>query len=159
MDAADELTSLADALADRALRRAGTAATIGGFLLGALALIFLVLAQGRLDETSLPQVLLLGTGQLAGLVLGVRCQLSARALSGERGTGQGRALAAAGLLRRGLLVTGLVAGVVAGWSLLTLRPFTAAALSVAIGSALLSQFVVLLLAQRRGLLRAGPRPR
>lgn len=158
MDAADELTSLADALADRALRRAGTAATVGGFLLGALALVFLVLAQGRLDESSLPQVFILGTGQVAGLVLGAHCQLSARALAAERGAGQQRSLAAAAVVRRTLVTVLLVAGTVAVWSLVTMRPFTAAALSVAIGLALLSQFVVLMVVQRRGLLRAGPRP-
>lgn len=158
MDERTELTALADALADRALRRAGSAATIGGFALGALALVFLMLAEGRVDATSLPQVFILGAGQVAGLVLGLRCQLAARQLAADPGSGQDRAAAAADLLRRGLLTVTLVAAAVAVWALVVLRPFTSAALSVAIGSALLAQFMILMHLQRRALLRAGPRP-
>ena len=153
----DELTALADALADRALRRAGAAATAGGFALGALALVFLLLAGGRMDATSLPQVFILGTGQVAGLVLGTGCQLSARGLAADPGSGQGRASDGARLLRRGMLATALVAAVAAAWALVMLRPLTVSALSVAIGSALLAQFLILLHLQRRALLRAGPR--
>lgn len=154
MDERGERTALADALADRALRRAGTATTLGGFALGALALIFLLLADGRADVGSLPQVFILGTGQVAGLVLGLRCQLAARRLTTDLGSGQLRALTAATLVRRGMVTTALVAGAVALWSLAMLRPFLAAALSVATGSALLAQFMILLHLQRRALLRA-----
>lgn len=159
MDEHDGPVALADALADRALRRAGAATTVGGFVLGALALIFLLLAEGRVDAGSLPQVFILGTGQVTGLVLGLRCQLAARRLRSEPGAGPSRARTAAGVVRRGMVTMALVAGAVALWSLVVLRPFTAAALSVAIGSALVAQFMILVHLQRRALLRAGARSR
>ena len=154
---ASEDLDLADALAERALGRATSAAAVAGLAMGTLALLFLVMAGGRLDARSLPPLLVLGIGQLAGLVAAAGGVTRLRAVRSVAGTGPGHAAGAAGLLRRLLVGTAVLAAVVAAASVVALRPVVTAAFSALLALALLAQFLIVIFVQRRALLRASVR--
>lgn len=148
---------LADALAERALGRATATAALAGLLMGTLALLFLVMAGGTLDARSIPPVLVLGIGQLTGLVAAGAGVTRLRAVRFEPGTGPGQAAGAADLLRRLVVGTSVAAASVGVGCTLTLRPFATAAFSAVLAFALLTQFLLVLFVQRRVLLRASVR--
>ncbi len=150
---------LADAVAARALQRSANGAAVSAIALGVLATAFLVLAQGRLGPQSLPQVAILGLGQVVGLALALRCALRARALSrtDRRGSGPSEAESAARDARRTVLGLTVSTAAIAGCLLVTLRPFALTALSVVLSVAVLAQLVVVLTTLRRRLLRAARR--
>jgi hypothetical protein len=159
---------LADALADRALGRIVSALAVGALALAVMALLFVLLADGALDERSLPQVLVLGAGWLVGTVAAVaisRLLMSLRSSvrAGRRGLGPQFAAAAVRWADRvvvGVPVLGALAAAVSVW--LTTRsaptrPVATAVLSAAVGLAVVSQLAVLAAVQRVGLRRAAQR--
>ena len=154
--ASDDL-DLADALAERALGRATSAAAVAGLAMGTLALLFLVMAGGTLDARSIPPMLVLAIGQLAGLVAAGAGVTRLRAVRSQPGTGPGHAAGAAVVLRRVLVGTSLLALAIAIVSVIVLRPFVTAAFSALLALAILTQFLLVLFVQRRVLLRASIR--
>ncbi len=148
---------LADALAERSLGRATSAAAVAGLAMGTLAILFLVMARGALDARSIPPLLVLGIGQLAGLVAAGGGVTRQRAVRAEPGTGPGHAAGAANLLRRLLVGTGVLAAAVGLGSVFALKPLATAAFSALLALALLAQFLLVLFVQRRALLRAALR--
>jgi hypothetical protein len=148
---------LADALAERALGRATAAGAVAGLAMGTLALLFVVMAGGDLDERSLPQLLVLGVCQVAGLVTAGRCVARLRAVRSAPGTGPGHAAGAAVMLRRLLVGTTALGAALGLLGVIVLRPIVTAGFSALLAVALLSQFVLVLEVQRRGLLRAAVR--
>ena len=149
---------LADALAERALARAATGAATAGCALGLLALAFVLLAHGRLDATSLPQLLVLGTGQVVGLVVAWSASSRSRAVRASPGTGPGHASGAARVLGRAVVVAPAVGAVLAVGSILGLTPRSASAFSAVLALALLTQLALVLHVLRRPLVRASRRP-
>ncbi len=154
----DGEVDLADALAERALARAATGTATAGTALGALALVFVLLAGGRLDATSLPQLLVLGTGQLAGLAVAWTVSARLRAVRTSPGTGPGHASGAAGVLGRAVTAVPAVGAVLALGSIVVLTPRSASAFSAVLALALLTQLALVLHVLRRPLLRAARRP-
>lgn len=157
MDTSDDI-ELADALAERALGRATAAVAVAGLVMGTLALLFVVMTDGAVDERSLPPLLVLGVGQVAGLVAAGGCATRLRAVRRVPGTGPGHAAGAAVLLRQVQLATLALGGLAGLFGVVALRPIVTAAFSAVLALALLSQFVLVLHTQRRGLLRAARRP-
>jgi len=154
----DDGEGLSDALAARALARVVTGAAAAGFALGLLALVFVLLADGRLDATSLPQVLVLGTGQVVGLVVASAAATRLRAVRAVPGTGPGHASGAARTAGRAVVVASVVGVVLAVGSIVVLTPRSASAFSAVLGLALLSQLALVLHVLRRALVRAARRP-
>ena len=151
--------ALADALAARALGRAAAGAATAGCALGVLALAFVLLADGRLDATSLPQLLVLGTGQVVGLVVAASAATRLRAVgAAPGGTGPGHASGAAVAVGRAVVVAAVVGAVLGVGSIAALTPRSASAFSAVLAMALLSQLVLVLHVLRRGLVRASRRP-
>jgi hypothetical protein len=150
--------ALADALALRALGRLATGAAGAGTALGLLALVFVLLAGGRLDATSLPQLVVLGAGQVAGLYLAAEGFFRSRRVGALPGSGPGEAAAAAFTLSRAVVVVPAMGLALALGSIAVLTPRSASAFSAALALALLVQLTLVLHVLRRGLARAG-RPR
>lgn len=150
-----ERVGLADALASRALGRLATGSAIAGCALGLLALVFVLLADGRLDATSLPQLLVLGTGQVVGLVVTATAVARLRAVRAAPGTGPGHASGAARTVGRAVVVASVVGVVLAGSSIAALTPRSVSAFSAVLALALLSQLALVLHALRQALLRAA----
>ncbi len=148
---------LADAVAERALGRATAAAAFGGLALGVLALLFLTLEDGGVDARSLPQLLVLGVGQVAGLVAAAASASRLRTVRAVPGTGPGHAAGAAALLGRLVVVTSATGLGVAAVGTALVRPVATGAFSAVVALALLSQLVLILHWQRRRLLRAAVR--
>lgn len=147
---------LAAAVAERALARTARGAALGGCALGLLALAFLFIADGTLDARSIPQLLLLGLGQLVGLgaaglaVLAIRhCRVGHDAILQTR-------QAASRLFRAIQVLTIGSAGIAVG-CLAVLRPFTITALSVVLSLAIVAQLALVLVALRGRLRRAADR--
>ena len=158
MDAQDDRVALADALAARALGRAAAGGATAGCALGVLALAFVLLADGRLDATSLPQLLVLGTGQVVGLVVAASAATRLRAVGAAPGTGPGHASGASRTVGRAVLVGAVVGAVLGVGSIVALTPRSTSAFSAVLAMALLSQLVLVLHVLRRGLVRASRRP-
>jgi hypothetical protein len=151
---------LAVALTDRALSR-----TIGGGLVCAcvtacLALIFVLVNDGRLDVRALPQVLVLGVAHLAGIACaaaGLRLQRRLRRLPStaeDREAGD-IATRAAVFVGRVVLIAPFPAVAIGVGCLLWLRPTVVAALSVTVALAIAAQAMIVLHVQRRALVRAA----
>lgn len=153
-----ERQELADALASRALGRLAIGAATAGSALGLLALVFVLLADGRLDATSLPQLLVLGTGQVTGLVVAATAVGRLRAVRGTPGSGPGHASGAARTVGRAVVVAAAVGAVLAAGSIVAVTPRSASALSAVLALALLSQLAVVLHVLRLALGRAARRP-
>lgn len=146
---------LADALAERELARTAGGLAVGGVVLGAMAALFLVVAEGRLDAGSAPQVVVLGTGQLAALVLAGTAVVRLRAVRSRPGSGPAAAGSTAALLDR-LVVAVPVAGSLAGAVLVAIvTPRVTSLFSVVVSLAVLAQLAVLAAVLRRGLRRAA----
>lgn len=153
---------LADALADRALGRIASALAVGSLAVAVMALLFVLLADGALDERSLPQVLVLGAGWLVGTVAAVaisRLLMSLRSEvdAGRRGHGPEFAAAAVRWADRVVVGAPVLATVAAAVSVSLERPVVTAVLSAAVALAVVSQLAVLAAVQRRGLRRAAIR--
>ncbi len=153
---------LADALADRALSRAGGSLALGSLALAVLSLVFLLLADGALDARSLPQVIVFGIGELGGLAAAGVCFMLLRRLrrqvdAGSLGSGPDAAEVAQ--VTVGRLVVGLpvMCGAAAVVLAVTLRPVATAVLSATVAMAIVSQLAVLAAVQRSGLRRAAIR--
>jgi hypothetical protein len=152
----------ADALADRALSRAGASLAVGSLALAVLSLLFLLLADGALDARSLPQVVVFGIGELGGLAVAAVCFTLPRRPrrqvdAGSLGSGPDAADIAQ--ITVGRLVVGLpvVCGAAAVVLAVTLRPVSTAVLSAAVAMAIASQLAVLAAVQRSGLRKAAIR--
>lgn len=150
---------LADALADGALGRIVSALAVGALALSVMALLFVLLADGALDERSLPQVLVLGAGWVVGTVAAVaisRLLMSLRSSvrAGHRGRGPESAAAAVRWADRVVVGVPVLGGLAAAVSVWLTRPVATAVLSAAVGLAVVSQLAVLAAVQRQGLRRA-----
>lgn len=154
----EERIDVADARADRALAQATATSALVGLALGMLAMTFLLIADGELGEQTLPQLLVLGLGQVAGLVAAAACAVRLRAVRSTPGSGPGHAAGAAILLRRVIPTVALMALATAVACVAALSPRATSALSAAVSLALLSQLVLVLHVQRRALDRAARRP-
>lgn len=157
MRAGDE-ADLAMALAERALARAVLGTAAAGMLVGVVALLFLVLSQGRLDALTVPVVALAGTGQLTGLAAAAACAVRLREVRAGR-VPQQRALAAQRSLRvlgQSAIALGAVLALVL---VVLLDPTGRAVVGAAVGGGLLAQVVVALTVLRGPLGRASRAPR
>jgi hypothetical protein len=151
---------IADALADRALSRAVSSLAVASFALVVMALLFLVMSGGTLDARSLPQVVLLLTGHLAGVSVAAACLRSLRRLrvqvdDGSAGSGPAAAGAAVPWLSRLVVGVPLLSVVAVVVLAATVPPLSETVLSGAVGLAVVSQLSVLAAVQRSGLLRAA----
>ena len=157
-DALSDERDLADALAERALARAAGSLAAAAVVLGVLAAVFLVLADGALDVRSLPQVVLLSAGQVVGLALAALALTRLRSVRSVPGGGPSAAAVTAAVLDRVVVAVPVGGAVVAVVLVVVLAPRTTAALSAVVGLALLAQLSVLAAVLRRPLRRAARAP-
>ncbi len=153
-------SGLALALTDRALSRTISGGLVGACAAAALALVFVLVNEGRLDVRALPQVLILGVANLAGIACSARClRLQRRirrlpATAADREAGE-IASSAATFVGRVVLVAPLLAVAVGAMCLALLRPAVVAALSVTVSLAIAAQAMIVLHVLRRALVRAA----
>ena len=135
------------------LARASLGLSVGGVVLGLFAVGALVSAGGRLDATSLPPVLLLGIGQVGGLVAAAGCAV--RVAPVRRGAVPPHLAAAAAVrsLDRLLPAVALVASLSAAAMPVLLRPAATAAFAALVSLALVAQLLVLVAVLRAPLRR------
>ncbi len=154
MSGRGEEAGLGDALAERALSRAVSGSATAGLALGVLALLFLVLAHGAAGPNSIPQLLVLGAGWLAGLGTAAALVPRLRAARSVPGSGPGHAAGAARLMARVVIGVPVLAGLLALGCVLLLEPRSVSGFSAVLSLALLAQFALVLHVLRRGLVRA-----
>ena len=151
---------LAIALTDRALSRTISGGLVCACAAAALALVFVLVNEGRLDVRALPQVLVLGVANLAGIACSADCLRLQRRLRRLPVTAEDRqvgeiATSAATFVGRVVLVAPLVAVAVGAGCLALLRPVVVAALSVTVSLAIAAQAMIVLHVLRRALVRAA----
>lgn len=140
------------AVAERALTRVMNGTAICGAALGALALAFLIVSGGELGAQTVPQLVLLGSGWAAGMLLaGISVRLLRRLRAGAEPLGVCRGLDA--VLRRAVMLLPAVALSSAALLVGILTPRGTTLLSVIVSIAILSQLVVVLLTMRSTLRR------
>lgn len=150
-----EDVQLADALSFRALQRTATSAAVGGCALLALAVLFLLMTGGVLADTNTAQTLILVGGNLTALALGAGCQLHARRIAADPGSGPDRAAAAHRWIGWVFIADLVLAALVTAATAVPARPVAPALLSAAIGTALLGQLLIVLSVNRKALRRAA----
>ncbi len=155
MSSTSQEPALADALAARALSRAVSGSATAGLALGVLALVFLVLAHGAAGPTSIPQLLVLGAGWLAGFGTAAALVPRLRATRSAPGSGPGHAAGAARVMSRVVIGVPVLGGLLALGCVLLLEPRSVSGFSAALALALLVQFALVLHVLRRGLVRAS----
>lgn len=148
---------LAAAVAERALLRATAGTALASVAVGALAVVFLALAGSRWDATTAPVVVLLGVGQLGGIVAAGTCAGRLRAVRARTGMPAAQAGVAARALD--VLVWGVsAAGALAAAALSVLvQPRAVALLSALLGLGVLAQVVVVMVLLRSRLRRVARR--
>lgn len=144
--------ALADGVAVRALTRCAAVMAIAAACLAVMSLLFLRLADDELGARSLPQIVVLGWGQVVALGAAVGCTARARAVRLTPGTGPGHAAGAGRLLGHVVLAAPVGAGLLAAACVVTLTPRAESLLSAVLALAVVAQVAVLALVQR-GLLR------
>lgn len=160
MTAPEELGNDPDldvALAGRAINRAMRGTALAGGVLGVLALAFLVVAGGELGPQSIPQLVILGIGWAAGVLLPVLCVRAETRLRAGRSTPLDACLRTERALHRAIIGLPLMALVCAASLIGWLTPRGTTALSVVVALAILSQAVVVMVTLRSGLRRAARR--
>ncbi len=146
--AADDAARVASRLA-----RASLGLSLGGVVLGLFAVGALVTAGGRLGATSLPPVLLLGVGQVGGLVGAAGCAVRIRPVLSGGVAPHVAAAAAVRSLDRLLPAVAAVAALTAAAMPVLLRPAPTAAFSALVSLALVAQLLVLVAVLRAPLRR------
>lgn len=145
------------ALAHRAVARPMRNIAISGGALGVLALAFIVVADGHLDATSIPQLGILGLGWLTGIIVPSYCVRLQSAVHRGRLDPFEACARLDGVLRGtaiGLPVCALVLGIA---MVALVEPTSTTVLSVAVSLAIVSQLVAVLVAVRPGVRRAARR--
>lgn len=146
---------LADALAERALARAAGGLAAAAVVLGTLAAVSLVLAEGAAPARTLPPVVLLTAGQLGGLAASAAALAGLRKVRSRPGTGPAVAKRTARLLDR-FVVAVPVVGAALGAVVTAVTMPRAASLFVSLVTLLvLCQLAAVAVAVRGGLRRAA----
>ena len=135
------------------LARASSGLSLGGIVLGLFAVGALVSAGGRLDASSLPPVLLLGIGQVGGLVGAAGCALRVPPVRNGTVAPHTAAAAAVRSLDRLLPAVAVVAALSAAAMPVLLRPVSTAAFAALVSLALVAQLLVLVAVLRAPLRR------
>ncbi|MFC5997420.1 hypothetical protein ACFP6A_01560 [Quadrisphaera sp. GCM10027208] len=142
------------AVAERAAARAVLGSALAGFLAGLLALAFLWLSGSRVDATTVPVVVLLAIGQLAGVVAAGSAALRLRELRSGMPVRETAERAQRGL-RTLARVTGVVGALTAVAMPVLLEPRATASFTAIAGLGVLAQVVVVLTVVRRPLSRVA----
>lgn len=142
------------AVAERAAARAVLGSALAGLVAGVLALAFLWLSGSRVDATTVPVVVLLAVGQLAGVVAAGSTALHLRALRSGVPVRDTAERAQQGL-RTLARVTAVVGALTAVAMPVLLEPRATASLTALAGLGVLAQVVVVLTVVRRPLGRVA----